>query len=282
MGKMLLIMKILFCGDVVGRSGRDAILTHIPSLKAQLSLDFIVVNGENAAHGFGISPSICQDFYKAGVDVITTGNHIWGQRDILRSITQDTRLVRPINYPEGTPGRGLTIIKTASGRSVLVVNVMGRLFMEPLDDPFAHVKKVLQSYALPAMVEPGQSKVDAIIIDIHAEATSEKMTMGYFCDGKASFVVGTHTHIPTADHRILPRGTAYQTDAGMCGDYDSVIGMKKEIPLAKFTTKMCFERLSPAIEEGTLCGVLVETNDETGLARSIRPIRVGPHLSQAA
>lgn len=273
-------MKILFCGDVVGRSGRDAILQYVPDLIKKHDIDFVTVNGENAAHGFGITPSICQDFYKVGVDVITTGNHIWGNRDILRSINNDERLLRPINYPQDAPGRGWTVCKTKSGKSVLVVNVMGRLFMDPLDDPFACVKKVFENYGLKQNCVSKMTMVDAAVVDIHAETTSEKMTMGHFCDGMASLVVGTHTHIPTADHRILPKGTAYQTDAGMCGDYDSVIGMKKEIPLLKFTKKVCFDRLSPALGVGTLCGVIVHTSDETGLASFIEPVRMGPNLSQ--
>lgn len=269
-----MVMNILFCGDVVGRSGREILLKKLPYLKSELSLDFVIVNGENAAHGFGINKGICQEFFAAGVDVITTGNHIWDQRDIMSYIGGEPRLLRPINYPEGAPGRGFHVYQDRKGRKILVMNAMGRLFMETLDDPFSAVDKVLHNHPL-------GSAVQAVIVDMHAEATSEKMAMGHFCDGRASFVVGTHSHIPTADAQILPKGTAYQTDAGMCGDYNSVIGMDKASPIHKFTRKTPTEKMSPALGDGTLCGVFVQTDDATGRANHIEPVRLGARLIEA-
>lgn len=266
-------MKILYLGDVVGRSGRDAVCETVPRLRQDLGLDFVVVCGENAAHGFGLNARIAQDFFEAGVDVITTGNHVWDQRELIATIDKEPRILRPANYPPGTPGKGATVFPAAGGRKVLVVQVMGRLFMDALDDPFASVAAELDRHRL-------KGGVDAIVVDIHAEATSEKMSMGHFCDGRASLVVGSHSHVPTADYQVFPGGTAYQTDAGMCGDYDSVIGMVKEPAILRFTRKVPGERLSPAGGPGTACGVVVETDDATGLARSIQPVRVGGRLSQ--
>ena len=265
-------MKVLFCGDIVGRSGREAVIKNVPRLRRDLGLDFVVVNGENAAAGFGITARICADLHNSGVDCITTGNHVWDQRDIVSYIAQDKRLLRPVNFPPGTPGWGANLFETARGQKILVVNVMCRLFMEPLDDPFRAVDAELGKYAM------GRS-AHFILIDVHGEATSEKQSMGHHCDGRVSAVLGTHSHIPTADHWILPGGTAYQTDVGMCGDYDSVIGMKKDVAVQRFIRKVPGERLSPADGEGTLCAVLVESDDKTGLARSIRPVRIGGRLS---
>jgi metallophosphoesterase (TIGR00282 family) len=264
-------MKLLFCGDVVGRSGREAVFKYVPYLRKELSLDAVIVNGENACHGFGITGKICQEFYDHGVDVITTGNHAWDQKEIIPYIEKDPRLLRPLNYPKSAPGKGIVSYPLRDGRSLVVMNVMGRLFMDPLDDPFAAVEEVLKTYRL-------TYNAAAIVIDIHAEATSEKGAMGWFADGRVSLVVGTHSHVPTADARILSQGTAYQTDAGMCGDYTSVIGMKKEVPIAKFVKKITSERMSPAEGEGTLCGVFVEVDDKTGLAKRIHSIRLGGSL----
>jgi hypothetical protein len=265
-------LRILFCGDVVGKSGRGAVLSHIPELRRQLDLDFVVVNGENAAHGFGITEGICQDFYDVGVDAITTGNHVWDRREIIGYIGADRRLLRPLNYPEGTPGLGANVYSIADGRRVMVMQVMGRLFMDPLDDPFAAAEKALRNHRL------GVS-VDCIIADVHAEATSEKLSMGCILDGRVSMVVGTHSHVPTADARILPGGSAYMTDVGMCGDYDSVIGMQKQTAVARFTSKMPAGRLEPADGEATLCAAYVETDEATGLARHVAPLRIGGGLS---
>ncbi|HVT54134.1 MAG TPA: TIGR00282 family metallophosphoesterase [Dongiaceae bacterium] len=266
-------MRLLFCGDLVGRSGRDVVLEKLPGLRRDLALDLVVANGENAAGGFGITQKICDELYKAGVDCITTGNHVWDQKETISFIGGDPRLLRPINFPAGTPGKGSGVYQTARGKKVLVANIMARLFMDPLDDPFQAAEQLLRAHKL-------GGNVDAILIDFHGEATSEKMAMGHFLDGRVSIVVGTHTHVPTADHMILPGGTAYQTDAGMCGDYDSVIGMEKGTPIARFTKKMPTERLSAAMGPGTLCGIYVETDDATGLAKKVEPVRVGGRLSQ--
>jgi metallophosphoesterase (TIGR00282 family) len=267
-------MRILFLGDIMGRTGREAVIEQMPELRRKLDLDFVVVNGENAAHGFGISESIAKDLHAAGVDCITTGNHIWDKKDIIAYIERDPRLLRPINYPEGTPGKGAVILQARDGRRVLVVNLMCRLYMDALGDPFAALDKVLKQ-------NPMGRAAQAVIVDVHGEANSEKMAFGHFCDGRASLVIGTHTHVPTADYQIFPGGTAYMTDAGMCGDYDSVIGMQKEASLAKFVRKMPGERLTPAEGPATICGAFVETDDLTGLAKRILPVRVGGRLDQA-
>ncbi len=265
-------MRLLFCGDVVGRPGREAIVEHLARLRRQLAIDFTIANGENAAGGFGITAKICDDLFAAGVDVISSGNHIWDQRDAAATIDREPRLLRPQNYPSGTPGRGAAVYPAPGGRKILVLNVMGRLFMDPLDDPFACVERELAKHRLGATVQ-------AIVVDMHAEATSEKMAMGHFVDGRASLCVGTHTHVPTSDTMILPGGTAYQTDAGMCGDYDSVIGMDKAEPISRFTRKLRGGHLSVAGGEGTLCAVFVETDDKTGLAKRVAPLRAGGRLS---
>ena len=267
-------MRLLFLGDVVGRSGRDMVVGRLPEIREKLALDFVVVNGENSAHGFGITPKFCEEFYAAGVDVLTLGNHSWDQREIMPYIDGDPRLLRPLNYPAGTPGRGVGVYPATRGRKVMVVQVMGRLFMDPLDDPFTGLERELAKMRL------GPGGADAIIVDVHAEATSEKMAIGHVADGRVSLVVGSHSHIPTADTQILPNGTAYQTDAGMCGDYDSVIGMKKEAAIHKYVRKIPGERLSPAEGPGTLCGVVVETDDRTGLAVRAAPIRLGARLAE--
>lgn len=267
-------MRILFCGDVVGRSGRRAITVQVPALRERLDLDFVLVNGENAAHGFGITAKICEQFYDAGVDAITTGNHAWDQREIISYIEGDPRLLRPQNFPSGAPGRGAATFAARRGGTVLVLHVQTRLFMDAIDDPFACATVELDRHPLGAAV-------NAVVIDVHGEATSEKMAMGHFVDGRASLVAGTHSHVPTADCQILPKGTAYQTDVGMCGDYDSVIGMRKRTAIERFLTKMPTERLEPARGEATLCAVFVETDDATGLAHTVAPLRLGGRLSPA-
>ncbi len=265
-------MRILFCGDVNGRSGREVVAEHLPRLRRKLNLDFVIANGENAAGGFGITEKVCQELFAAGVDVVTGGNHSWDQREALSFIGREPRLLRPHNYPDGTPGRGSGIFEAPGGKKVLVLNVMGRLFMDPLDDPFACVERELAKQRLSATV-------DAAVLDFHAETTSEKMTMGHVVDGRVSLCVGTHTHVPTADAMILPGGSAYLTDAGMCGDYNSVIGMDKAVPIARFTRKLPTERLAPANGPGTLCGVFVETSDSSGLAERVAPVRAGGLLA---
>jgi len=267
-------MRLLFCGDVVGRAGRDAVTKVMPELRRELALDFVAVNGENAAAGYGITDKLSQEFYSAGVDCITTGNHVWDQRELIGTIDRDPRLLRPVNFPKGTPGRGVNLYTTKTGKKVLVANFLLRLFMDPLDDPFAALETILATQAL------GRT-ADAILFDVHGEATSEKMAMGHLADGRVSAVVGSHSHVPTADAQVLPRGTAYQTDAGMCGDYDSVIGMKKEPAVQRFVRKLPGERLTPAEGPGTLCGVFIETDDRTGLATRVAPLRKGGRLAPA-
>ncbi|RKQ94164.1 TIGR00282 family metallophosphoesterase [Maricaulis maris] len=268
-------MRLAFFGDIVGKTGRRAIEDHLPRVREVLKPDFIVVNAENAAAGFGVTEKICNQLFDLGVDVLTLGNHAWDQRETLSFIDREPRLLRPANYPVGsTPGAGANLYDLPDGRRVFVMNVMGNLFMESLDDPFTAVERELSAAPLAVVA-------DAVIVDFHGEATSEKMAMGAFCDGRASLVVGTHTHVPTADARVLPGGTGYQTDAGMCGDYDSVIGMDKEEPLRRFTTRMRSGRFEPATGEATMCGVFVETDDATGLALRCEPIRLGGQLAEA-
>ena len=264
-------MRILFLGDIVGRVAREAVRDNVANLRRSLNLDFVIVNGENAAHGFGITAAVVEELLDNGVDVITTGNHVWDKSEILSYVEQQPRLLRPINFPSGTPGKGSGLFSVGD-KNILVINVMGQLFMQTLDDPFAAIEREISACPLAEMA-------DAIIVDIHAEASSEKMAMGHFCDGRASLVVGTHTHIPTADAQILAAGTAYQTDAGMCGDYDSVIGMQKEESVNRFLTRMRRGRMEPATGSPTLCGVVVDTDDKTGLAKSVEPVRVGGRLA---
>jgi metallophosphoesterase (TIGR00282 family) len=270
-------MRLAYFGDVVGRSGREGLARRLPELRAELGLDFVVANAENAAGGFGITEATAEELYGAGVDCITLGNHAWDQREALTYIEREPRLLRPANYPIGcgAPGQGANVYETADGRRVLVVLVMGRLFMDALDCPFAAAERELAAC-------PMGEGADAVIVDVHAEASSEKYAMGWFCDGRASLVVGSHTHVPTADAHILPGGTAYQTDAGMCGDYDSIVGMAKDLALQKFVTRLPAGRGVPAEGEATVCGVVVETDDATGLARSIRELRLGGVLGRAA
>jgi metallophosphoesterase (TIGR00282 family) len=267
-------MRILFIGDVVGRSGRTIVNTRLPGLIADWKLDLVVVNGENAAGGFGITEVIYNELIDAGADAITLGNHSWDQREALVFIERAPRLIRPVNYPKGTPGRGAALVDAKNGKRALVINAMGRVFMDPLDDPFAAVERELA--ACPLMLG-----ADAILVDMHCEATSEKQTMGYFCDGRASVVVGTHTHAPTADHRIMPAGTAFVTDAGMTGDFDSCIGMNKDEPLNRFLRKLPGAKFEAASGPATLCGLAVETDDKTGLALKVGAVRLGGILEEA-
>ncbi len=268
-------MKILFIGDIMGRAGRDALQAHLPALKQKYTPDVVIVNGENAAHGVGITEKICKEFYDIGVDCITTGNHVWDQREILSYINRDKRLLRPINFPEGTPGNGLITLEIKNGQRITVINAMGRLFMETLDDPFAVLKKALEKITL-------GKDTDAIFLDFHAEATSEKMAIAHYLGGQVTAVVGTHTHVPTADAHIMKSGTAFMADAGMTGDYDSIIGVQTELSLHRFVKKTPGERFIPAKGPATLCGVLIESNDDTGLAKTIQPIRVGGVLPKTA
>ena len=267
-------MRILFLGDIVGRSGREAVEARLPELRRTLAVDLAVVNAENASHGFGLAPAMADSLFAAGCDMLTLGNHAWDRKELIAHIGSAPRIVRPLNFPPGTPGAGSVLVMLPDGRRALVVNVMGRLFMDPLDDPFRLMTELLSRHRL-------GGTVSAIVLDFHAEATSDKNAFAHHRDSRVSLVVGTHTHAPTADHRILPGGTAFQADAGMCGDYDSVIGMGKEGATARFVRKMPGERLQPADGEATLCGLLVETDDRTGLALTVAPLRLGGALSPA-
>lgn len=268
-------MKLLFLGDVMGRAGRAAIVERLPSLRVEWGLDFVVVNGENASSGAGLTPEHAKLILQAGADCITLGDHAFDQKDMLSFIETETRIIRPINFSKVSPGKGFRVFNASQGRKVLVAQVLGQVFMKrPFDDPFSGIEHVLKSHRLGTVVQ-------AAIVDIHAEATSEKMAMGHWCDGQASLVVGTHTHVPTGDAMILPGGTAYQTDAGMCGDYDSVIGMQKLEPLRRFITGMPKARFEPANGPATLSGVYVETDDRTGKAVTVRMIRNGGRLQDA-
>ncbi len=264
-------MKILFIGDIYGRSGREALEAHLPRLKTKYQPDFLIINGENAAHGRGITSKICGQLYDLGADCITTGNHVFSQKETLFFIGDDPNLLRPLNYPEQTPGNGYGVFTTSAGKKVLVANLMGRIYMDVLDNPFRVADALLDRYKL-------GKDVDAIFIDFHAEATSEKCAFGHYMDGRVSAVIGTHTHIPTADTVILDGGTAYQTDAGMTGDYNSVIGADKDVPVQRFVRGYAANHMSPAGDTGSVCGTLIETDDATGLAKAISPIRIGGRL----
>ena len=267
-------MRLLFLGDLVGRGGRNAVIERLPALIADHKLDFVIVNGENAAGGFGITEDILQSVLDAGADVVTSGNHAFDQREALVFAARQERFLRPLNYPPGAPGRGAGLYMARTGARVLVVNLMGRVFMDQLDDPFAAIDRELAACPL-------GEQADAIIIDFHAEASSEKQALAHHVDGRASLVVGTHTHVPTSDYRVLPGGTAYQTDVGMCGDYESVIGMDKEEPLRRFIRKTPGERFTPADGPPTISGLAVEVDDASGLAHAVAPLRLGGVLSEA-
>lgn len=269
-------MRLLFLGDVMGRAGRAAVSDRLPGLRADWGLDFVVVNGENATSGMGLSGEHAQALLTAGADCVTLGDHAFDQKDMLQVIERQPRILRPMNFAKTAPGKGFRVFEATGGRKVLVAQVLGQVFMKrAFDDPFSALDTVLRAH-------PPGGLVQAAIIDIHCEATSEKMAVGHFCDGRASLVVGTHTHVPTADAQILPKGTAYLSDAGMCGDYDSVIGMDKAEPMRRFITGMGRDRFTPALGEATLSGVFVETDDRTGLAKRIVPVRLGGRLQGSA
>ncbi|WP_283967485.1 TIGR00282 family metallophosphoesterase [Tritonibacter sp. AK171] len=269
-------MRILFLGDVMGRAGRAAVSETLPRLREEWRLDFVVVNGENASNGMGLSGEHAKILFEAGADCVTLGDHAFDQKDMLQYIEQDSRIVRPLNFAKSAPGRGHRLFTARGGQKVLVLQALGQVFMKrAFDDPFGAVEGVLKSH-------PRGGLAQAIIVDMHCEATSEKMAMGHFCNGKASLVVGTHTHVPTGDAQILEGGTAYLTDAGMCGDYNSVIGMDKAEPMRRFLTGMPKGRFTPASGAATLSGVYVETDDRTGAAKRIEMVRQGGLLQQAA
>ncbi len=266
-------MRILFLGDVMGRSGRSAVAERLPGLRADWSLDFVVVNGENATSGAGLSPDHARALLEAGADCVTLGDHAFDVRDMLSFIEQEPRVLRPLNYAKAAPGRGARLFQAPGGRKVLVAQVLGQVFMKrPFDDPFSALEPVLRAHPLGGLAQ-------AVLVDVHCEATSEKMALGHWCDGRASVVVGTHTHVPTADAQILPQGTAFQSDAGMCGDYNSVIGIERDEPLRRFVTGMGKGRFEPAGGPATLCGLFVETDDRTGRALRLAPVRQGGRLA---
>jgi metallophosphoesterase (TIGR00282 family) len=268
-------MKLLFLGDVMGRAGRTAVAEHLPRLRRNWRLDFVVVNAENASGGMGLTAAHAALLLEAGADCLTLGDHAFDQREMLARIEEEPRILRPLNYAKAAPGRGARIFDAPGGRRVFVAQVLGRIFMaRPFDDPFSALDAALK-------VAPLGGAAQAVIVDVHAEATSEKVALGHWCDGRASLVVGTHTHVPTADTQILAGGAAYQTDAGMCGDYDSVIGMDKLEPITRFVTGMSKGRFAPAEGAATLCGVLVETDDATGHAVRAGPVRIGGRLAGA-
>ena len=261
-------MKILFLGDVMGRSGRHSLRDHLPQAITDNNIDFVIANGENAAGGFGITESICNELYSYGVNVITTGNHLWDQKEITNYIDKDQNLLKPYNFAEGSPGLGFNIYELDNKEKIAVINIMGNLFMRSCDNAFFKIEEVLQKIDV--------KDLSFIFVDFHAEASSEKMAMGHHLDGRVTAVVGTHTHVPTADATIMEHGTAYQTDAGMCGDYDSVIGTKKEEFVRKFATQDNErKRVPPADGVGTLCGVIIESQHDNFLAKNIQSIRIG-------
>jgi len=268
-------MRLLYLGDVMGRAGRQAVSETLPRLRADWAVDFVVVNGENATSGAGLSKAHAEALLTAGADVVTLGDHAFDQRDMMQFIEAEPRILRPLNFAKAAPGKGARVFSAPGGRKVLVAQVLGQVFMKrPFDDPFSAVDAVLRA-------QPLGASVAASIVDMHCEATSEKMAMGHWCDGRASVVVGSHTHVPTADAMILPGGTAYLTDAGMCGDYDSVIGMQKEEPLRRFITGMAKGRFTPALGEATISGLFVETDDRSGKATRVEMIRSGGRLKPA-
>ena len=261
-------MKILFLGDVMGRSGRHSLRDHLPQAIIDNNIDFVIANGENAAGGFGITGSICNELYSYGVNVITTGNHLWDQKEITNYIDKDQNLLKPYNFAEGSPGLGFNIYELDNKEKIAVINIMGNLFMRSCDNAFFKIEEVLQKIDV--------KDLSFIFVDFHAEASSEKMAMGHHLDGRVTAVVGTHTHVPTADATIMEHGTAYQTDAGMCGDYDSVIGTKKQEFVRKFATQDTErKRVPPADGVGTLCGVIIESQHDNLLAKNIQSIRIG-------
>ena len=268
-------MRILFLGDVMGRAGRAAVAERLPRLRTDWRLDFVVVNAENSASGMGMTAQIGTEILTAGADVITLGDHAFDQREMMAHIAREPRILRPLNIARDAPGAGFRVFEATRGRRVLVAQALGRVFMNrPFDDPFSALDQVLRAHPL-------KGTVQAAVIDVHAEATSEKMGLGKWLDGRASLVVGTHTHVPTADAMLMPKGTAYQSDAGMCGDYDSVIGMQADEPLRRFVTGMPGGRFQPAQGPATVCGVYAETDDATGLAVRVASVRLGGRLPQA-
>ena len=264
-------MRFLICGDVVGNAGKEIIIKNVPLLRKNESIDFVIINGENSFNGFGITKEICEKFYSIGVDVITSGNHIWDHKKIMSFIDSDQRLLRPLNYPKTAPGKGFGIYETKKGIHVVVINILCRLFMDLVDDPFLSLEDILK------LIKNKYKKM-IIIVDIHGEATSEKMALAHFLDGKVNIVIGTHTHVPTADQQVLEKGTFFQTDLGMCGDYDSVIGMKKDTSILRFRSKHLKTRAETANGNATLCAALIDINEKKFSVNSYKQIKIGGKL----
>jgi len=265
-------MNILILGDIVGPSGREIVIKELPNLIKKKKLDFVIANGENAAdQGVGITKKNTEDFFEAGIDVITTGNHVWDQKETMEFISLEKRLLRPENLVQGSPGQGIGTFKSKNNKKVVVINLMGNVFMKKCENVFDSAKKFINTVQL-------KKEADFIIVDLHAEITSEKMAMGYMFDGKATLVVGTHTHVPTSDFRIMEKGTAYQTDLGMCGDYNSVIGMNRDNSLKKFLNDSTSQKHYPALGKATMSGLMVEGDSSTGLAKKVEPIIIGDVL----
>ena len=265
-------MRIFFLGDIVGKSGRLAVIKNLKIILEKKKIDFVIVNGENASdQGVGITETISNDLFNSGVDVITTGNHVWDQKETANHIEREKRLLRPENISSNSPGKGFGIYESRNGFKVGVLNLMGNVFMKKCDDVFKTAEIFKNKYKL-------KEDYDFLVVDFHGEITSEKMAMGYFFDGKATIVFGTHTHVPTSDHRIMEKGTAYQTDVGMCGDYNSVIGMNKDNSLKKFLKDPTATTHYPSLGEATISGLLVIADDKTGLANKVEPILLGGSL----
>ena len=265
-------MNILILGDIMGPSGRKVIIKKLPDIIIKKKIDFVIVNGENAADaGVGITRKNTEEFFEAGTDVITTGNHVWDQKETMEFISSEKRLLRPENLIKGSPGAGSGIFNSKNNKKVAVINLMGNIYMKKCENVFEAAKNFMQMVKL-------KKEADFIIVDLHGEITSEKMAMGYFFDGKVTMVVGTHTHVPTSDYRIMEKGTAYQTDIGMCGDYNSVIGMNRDNSLKKFFKDPSAKKHFPALGEATISGLMVIANEETGLAKKVQPIVLGETL----
>ena len=267
-------MKILFLGDILGPSGCKSVNSYLSQIKNKNNIDFVIANGENAADsGVGITEKITKDLFNSGVDVITTGNHVWDQKETIEHIAREKRLLRPENLIMGTPGKGFEIYSTPSGAKIAVLNLMGNIFMKKCEDVFTTTEKIFNKFRL-------KRDADFIVVDFHGEITSEKMAIGHYLDGKATLVVGTHTHVPTSDFRVLEHGTAYQSDTGMCGDYNSVIGMNKENSLKKFFHNKNAKKHYPSLGEATLSGIIVEGDINTGLAKSAKQFLFGGVLKK--
>ena len=267
-------MKILILGDVMGPSGVSAIKKRLPNIIKDKGIDFVILNGENSGNnGVGITKKIFDEFICSGVDVVTTGNHVWDEKEAIEFISKSNRLLRPANLIKGSPGNGMGIFTAKNNKKVAVLNLMGNVFMKKCEDVFEEAQRFTRNIVL-------KKDTDFAVVDMHGEITSEKMAMGHFLDGKVTMVVGTHTHVPTADHKVMEKGTAYQTDLGMCGDYNSVIGMDKNNSLKKFLKDKSAKKHFPALGPATISGLIVIADTQTGLAKKVEPIILGGSLQE--